>query len=204
MATYASPQAVKWTILFSNSIIFIVNCVLLIALIVQLIGIGPRKEDEVELIDKQPEFGEADVLPSLPLDVPLKDEITGRLNHESLIRRFPSLGSTTVRLILILSTLSVSMTGSIAANAKSSKLLHTYGYLCFISFFVKYLFVIASISMIGLSNSLHKIGFWLVSLMATIGLFELVLGMSACQYSSILKRGDAAEPKILKIPVPRE
>lgn len=208
MATYANPKAIKGTILFCNSIIFIVNCFLLIFWVIQVIGI--EGSSQVNLVDDDlVAVNDGDVLP--PAQPPrlvhpqnINDEIIGKPNHLTVINRFPSLASPSVRLILIVSTLIVAMIGCVGANSENSKLLHTYGYLCFICFFVKYLFIIVSIKLIGLSNSLHTIGFSFVCLMVTIGVFELVLGMSSCQFSSILKRGDAAEPKIQKIAVLKE
>uniref|UniRef100_T1KJD7 Uncharacterized protein n=1 Tax=Tetranychus urticae TaxID=32264 RepID=T1KJD7_TETUR len=193
MATYANPSILKWTLLVTNTIIFFLTIALLMYTLVDYVGFenetNSEHKDDTEVDKDDGNFDYHDD------DQPNEDKPLHPVNQ------FPSIGSTSVRVIVPMITMSVSIVGIIAANDGRVRLLNINGYLCFLSFFIKYLFIFVSLRMAGLSSSYESLGSVIFPLYLTIGLVELILGMSSCQLSSIIKRGVSAKPRIEKLPV---
>lgn len=188
MVTYASPKALKWTLLVVDSFIFVISVIFFITTIVEFIGY--EKESDPGGDDDHGDNFE--------------DDLFNEKTDESftlVIQHFPSVGSVPAKFLLATVTMCVSIVGIVAANGEDLRLLTINGYICFLSFFLKYLIIVVSIKMNGLGRSFKPLGSITVPFYLGIGLFELLLAMSSCQFSSILKRGDAAEPRILKLPV---
>lgn len=191
MVTYTNPKALKWTLLVTNTTFFLLTICLLLYTLIDYVGFEndwhPYQSD-----DYADDHDESDLIDG-----------DGQLDNKPLnsVYQFPSIGSTSVRVIIPSITMIVAIVGIIAANEEKCRLLNINGYLCFLSFFIKYLFIFASLRMAGLSSPWTSLGSVIFPLYLAIGLFELVLGMSSCQLSSILKRGGSVNPRIIKLPV---
>ena len=192
MATYANPKALKWTLMVTNTTFFFLTIGLLMYTLIDYIGFEN---------DMHPYKSGTDDADDSVNSVLLEDDQLKAEKPLNSVNQFPSIGSTSVRVIIPLITMVVAIVGIIAANEEKCRLLNINGYLCFLSFFIKYLFIFVSLRMAGLSSSWTSLGSVIFPLYLAIGLFELVLGMSSCHLSSILKRGGSVNPRIIKLPI---
>ncbi|OTF77172.1 hypothetical protein BLA29_004715 [Euroglyphus maynei] len=91
-----------------------------------------------------------------------------------------------------------SIFGIVAITKQRSKLLSTYSYTLLITFTIKLLFIIASLAMYTGEKERN-----LLSLVATLiivtSIIEIILVMIVCQFSRLVKRGDAARQEIQSI-----
>ena len=110
-------------------------------------------------------------------------------DFEKYSDRFPSIGSTTTLYIFAIILMFTSALGIIGVHLENSSLLRTFGYTCFIGSFTKLLFIVASTQMHAFRYEYNPLGTAaVVSLF--IAIFEIALGMLACQLAKIAKRGE--------------
>ena len=181
MPTYASGNVMKRTILTANSIIFIMGIYILTQGSIQLIGItGIPNPSGMEVKEGS--------------DLPIT------YYHD----RFPSVGSAKVIVIFGILIMGTSGLGITAITLDDPALLDAFGYMAFIACFIKFLFVFGSVQMHAFNYNYDPIlSFKPVVLSICISIMEMVLGMCGCHLAKVLKRGDAADPKILPFPSPR-
>lgn len=184
MVTYASPTALKWILLTINSINFVIGTYIMTIGAIQLIGVEapPDASNESDTTNSKSDSSEEDNSVNMYND------------------RFPSAGSAgTIALFGVL-IMFVSCVGCTAVNRAEARLLDMYGYFSLIGCFIKFLFICATINMHGSNDNYDPISLRPVLLSIGVSVIELVLGMCGCQLAKILKRGDAAEPKIEPLP----
>ncbi|KAI1304193.1 hypothetical protein HDE_01875 [Halotydeus destructor] len=193
MATYASPKALKWILLTVNSVNFIIGTFIIAQGLVMVVGVNKMAAEQddspmaaVEVEDSDPWGVSSETAKGQ--DIPF--------GHD----RFPSVGSPAGVLLFGLLIAFVGALGTLAANKEDVGLVNTYSYSSVISCFVKLLLVLATIVMHTRNSKYDPISRLPVLLGLVICTFELVLGMCGCQYAKILKRGDAARPKIEPLP----
>lgn len=191
MATYASPKIIKHCLLLINSLCFCLGCYLLIYSTILIIGIenNPTFESHHTY-----HFGGHRSQTGLNST----SNSTGDEENEDVLfeDRFPSVGSNAVLCIFGFLTLVVSILGITGANMENSRLLQTYCYLSFIAFFIRCLFLIATLRMHTGTKHFHLTPLAMVSV--SIGFSEVMLGMCACHFAKIIKRGDVVEHQIPK------
>lgn len=171
MTTYASKEGVKWTLLGITSMIFCIGVSLGIYGSVMMVGV--------------------EGLPSPTGTQPGPNEAIKHYQD-----RFPSVGSGSVLLIFGILIMFNSGLGITGIHLDDPGIIDTFGYSSFICCFIKFLFVFASLLMHQFNykyNPLSTIG-------PRIGIFiaiiEIAIGLAGCQLAKVIKRGDAAEPKL--------
>ena len=110
--------------------------------------------------------------------------------------RFPSLGSGSVTFIfgcLIMFNAGLGITG---ITLEDTGIIDTFGYSCFISSFVKFLFIFATIQMHAFNYKYNPLANGASGIAIGVAVAEIALGLAGCQLAKVIKRGDAAEPKI--------
>ena len=176
MSTYANVYALKWTILTVTIMSFVIGVVLTAQATFYLIL---KSQMDLEL---------------RPV---LAHNETNKKNH-FWSDRFPSAGSISVKLIFGLTTSFTAVFGLVAIITGKVQLLNSHGLFCFFSFFIKYLFVFATLKMYGKNYNYNPIALTSVQICVLVGVFELVIGMCSCHIAKILKRGCGGIPQIRK------
>lgn len=105
------------------------------------------------------------------------------------IDRFPSVGSGPVLLLFGLLILGTSALGITAVHFNDSALLETFGYVSFITCFVKFLFLIATTQMHAFRYDYNPFTTSIL-LCIIVAVSEIALGMCSCHLAKLLKRGD--------------
>lgn len=177
MPTYASATAMKWLVLGINSLIFVLGFWIMTQGSIQMIGV------------------EGIATPSGKVATHGSGFPTGYYQD-----RFPSVGSAGVIFIFGILIMGTAGLGILAVNLEDPGLLDTFGYTAFICCFIKFLFIFASIQMHAFNYNYDPIAFKPVIASICISVMELILGMCGCQLAKVLKRGDAAEPRIQTLP----
>ena len=195
MSTYASPTAIKYLLLTINSLIFAAGMFILLHGTVQIIGVEgvptpyahPINSSTLKIhgrskgIDhKHNEYHS--------LDVPI----------ESVQDRFPSVGSASVLFLLGILILGSSSLGITAVHLEDPALLDTFGYVSFISCFIKVLFLVATTQMHAFHYDYNPLNSSAITCLF-VAIIEIVLGMCSCQLARLLKRGEP-EPEIHSLP----
>lgn len=117
--------------------------------------------------------------------------------------RFPSVGALSVQFLFSFLALAVPGTCITAANKNSPALMQFYGYFVGVGFFLRFLFLMATLQMHSRNYTYNPIQQQaLVS--AAISIVEIPLGMIACHLAKLMKLGDEAENKIQPFPTPED
>lgn len=175
MTTYASPRALGAILLVANSLLFLLGGYLASCGLVQLIGLEGMG-----------------VLPSPAAD--------GEPDQPPALDRFPSVGSGGALFFFGLLSLMVGVLGCLAVQLQSSRLLNVYGYCGVLSWFLKFLFIFATVKMHAKRQSYDPVSSRYGTLLLLTAIAEFILALSACHLAKIVKRGDAAEPRIEPLP----
>lgn len=191
MATYASPTIIKWLLLMLNSINFIIGMFIWADGAIRVIGFKvPKSQQELDAEFYQ-DWSESVSSSSSEL-------LSTNQNTQPIIwtDKFPFVtsGGTTIlfgTLIMLVAAL-----GSAGVNKQDASLLNTYGYMSVICAFGKLFIIGISALMPASKGDPIKMRLAFVGIVAGICVLELVLAMCGCQMAKLLKRGDAAEPKI--------
>lgn len=195
MSTYASPKIIKYSLLISNSIIFILGFVILINGIISKINFewDDRKNHQQE---KNITTSKNDIINDQSESVPSNID-------EDVQDRFPSAASSLVKMIFGVMTIIMSIWGIAAVTKSDRSLLITYSFMLIIGFILRFLFLIATVQMHKFNKSYDPIT-TITLLSVSIMIVELILVMCACHLAKIIKRGDAAVPNIRKLPSSEE
>lgn len=178
MTTYANEAILKWTILTVTIINLIIGIVLTVQATFNLV------------LESQ----------SYKLHPVMTDQHEMVKYKNDLADRFPSAGSNSVKLTFGLTTTLAAIIGIIAVVTKNVRLLHCHGLFSFLSFFIKYLFIFASLKMYNKNYDYNPIAHVSVQLCIFVGIFELFIGMCSCHTAKILKRAGGGVPQIKKWP----
>ncbi|KAJ6225546.1 hypothetical protein RDWZM_004091 [Blomia tropicalis] len=112
--------------------------------------------------------------------------------------RFPNCASPSVEIIFGAITFGHSMFGIVAITKEQSNLLNTYGHMLIMSCCIKFLFIVASVGMHQVTPRRH-----FMTSVTALGMIsstiELILIMCICQFTKLVKRGDAARQEIQSI-----
>lgn len=267
MVTYASPSALKWTLLILNSLIFVIGTFMLVQGAVMFIGVdmdganGSGESGSVSASDSSSSES-ASKSAAKAVDLSITDESDSEENMRRRSRdliaalarserkrerkpkttepptttttteepsesdtsesddngsdsasssseedggeyiepKFPSVGNSKTILLFAILIEIVSGIGCMAVLQENVGLCDAYGYASFISAFTKLLFIFGSVKMHANDKSFDPMDSITVVAALCISIIEMVLGMCACQYTKLLKRGDAAEPRIEPLP----
>ena len=195
MSTYASPKIIKYSLLISNSIIFILGFVILINGIVSKINFDWN--------DRKSHQQEKNITTSKNHIINHQSESVPSNIDEDVQDRFPSAASSLVKIIFGVMTIMMSMWGITAVTKSDRSLLITYSFMLIIGFILRFLFLIATVQMHKFNQSYDPIT-TITLLSVSIMIVELILVMCACHLAKIIKRGDAAIPNIPKLPSSEE
>ena len=195
MSTYASPTAIKYLLLTINSLIFAAGMFILLHGTVQIIGVEgvptpyahPINSSTLKIHGRSKGTDHKhNELHSL--DVPI----------ESVQDRFPSVGSASVLFLFGILILGSSSLGITAVHLDDPALLDTFGYVSFISCFIKVLFLVATTQMHAFHYDYNPLNSSAITCLF-VAIIEIVLGMCSCQLARLLKRGEP-EPEIHSLP----
>ena len=195
MSTYASPKIIKYSLLISNSIIFILGFVILINGIISKINFDWN--------DRKNHQQEKNITTSKNQIIHHQSESALSNIDEDVQDRFPSAASSLVKMIFGVMTIIMSMWGITAVTKSDRSLLITYSFMLIIGFILRFLFLIATVQMHKFNKSYDPIT-TITLLSVSIMIVELILVMCACHLAKIIKRGDAAVPHIPKLPSSEE
>lgn len=120
--------------------------------------------------------------------------------HSRYQDRFPSVGSPSVLLIFGVLTMGTSSLGITAVHLDDPALLDTFGYVSFISCFIKFLFFFATTQMHAFHYDYNPFSRSAISALF-VAVIEVVLGSCACHLAKVIKRG---EPNREIPPLPRK
>ena len=204
LSTYASSTALKYILLIINSLIFTIGMFVFLHGTVQLIGVEGAPTpyahpsvmtttttlafvENIRGRDKQrKKVGGIDHLHH--------QYHSSNLTVEGMQDRFPSVGSASVLFMFGLLIMGCSSLGVTAVHLDDPALLDTFAYVSFISCFIKVLFVVASTQMHAFHYSYNPMNISAVASLV-VSVIEIVLGMSSCHLSRLIKRGEP-EPEI--------
>lgn len=192
MTTYASARALATILLVCNSLLFIVAAYVALCGLVQCIGLdgmGDLPLLQFETVANSTASSSSD------------DSNDGDDDHELSKDRFPSLGSGGALFFFGCASTALAVLGCVAVQVRSARLLNMYGYCGVLSWFLKFLFIFATVKMHALRPSYDPLSGRLGLLLLLSAICEFVLALSACHLAKVVKRGDAAEPHLHPLPV---
>jgi hypothetical protein len=176
MSTNASPKILKITLLFFNSVIFIIGVLILI------VGIT----DVINLVSNEYRLKSMSELEKVEV---LNETISSNTTTTYIFEdRFPSTASPSVIIIFALITLSVSVLGITAVNKQKLRLLSAYSLALVIAFSTRFIFFLATVCMHAYNIDYNPIRVTTL-LSAGISTVEIILVMCVCHFTKIIKRG---------------
>ncbi len=176
MSTYASPKIIKSTLLFFNSIIFIIGIIILIVGVIDVMNLVTN------------EYRQKSMNESEKLEV-LNETVSSNISTTYIFEdRFPSTASPSVVIIFGLITISVSVLGITAVNKEKLRLLSTYSLALVIAFTTRFIFFLATVCMHAYNIDYNPIRVTTL-LSAGISTVEIILVMCVCHFTKIIKRG---------------
>jgi hypothetical protein len=191
MATYASARALALILLVSNSILFIVAGYVALCGLIQSIGI--EGAGDLPLVES---------VAITTIGPPIVTESSADEEYDvSAKDRFPSLGSGGALFFFGCTSTVLAVLGVLSVQMRSARLLNMYGYCGVLSWFVKFLFIFATVKMHAMRPSYDPLSGRLGLLLLLSAICEFVLALSACHLAKVVKRGDAAEPRLRPLPV---
>ena len=161
----------KWTLSFSLSLIFVFGFYLFTFGTIVMVGVE-----------------------GLPTPSGEQPSLSQPIKHYQ--DRFPSLGSGTVTFIFGCLIMFNAGLGITAITLEHPAMIDSFGYSSFISCFIKFLFIFATIQMHAFNYNYNPLANAASGIAIGVAVFEIALGLAACQLAKVIKRGDAAEPKI--------
>ncbi len=176
MSTYASPKIIKSTLLFFNSIIFIIGIIILIVGVIDVMNLVTN------------EYRQKSMNESEKLEV-INETVSSNISTTYIFEdRFPSTASPSVVIIFGLITISVSVLGITAVNKEKLRLLSTYSLALVIAFTTRFIFFLATVCMHAYNIDYNPIRVTTL-LSAGISTVEIILVMCVCHFTKIIKRG---------------
>jgi hypothetical protein len=191
--TYASPTAIKYLLLIINSIIFSIGMMIALHGTILTIGVSTLPRPYAP----KAEVAVADSRSSSSSSSTSEEVDTSHFRYQD---RFPSVGSPSVLLIFGVLTMGTSSLGITAVHFDDPALLDTFGYVSFISCFIKFLFFFATTQMHAFHYDYNPFSRSAISALF-VAVIEVVLGSCACHLAKVIKRG---EPNREIPPFPRK
>lgn len=197
LSTYASPTAIKYLLLTINSLIFTAGVFILLHGTVQMIGVEGIATPYAHPVNES----------TLTVTIHGGSQGIDHKHHEyhsidvpiqSIQDRFPSVGSASVLFLLGILIMGSSSLGITAVHLDDPALLDTFGYVSFISCFIKVLFLVATTQMHAFHYDYNPLNSSAITCLF-VAILEIVLGMCSCQLARLLKRGEP-EPEIHPLP----